>query len=146
VLGAASSIGFAMTAALTKAFTDSFGNGLGEVFTSWETYGVAAFGLVSFLLMQNAFHAGPFAASQSTLILVNPFVSVALGAYLFGESFPHGAGTVVAGVASILTFAAGAVGLCTSPLIAGVHATDDVQLLKGRGYVARRRERRRATR
>jgi hypothetical protein len=36
-------------------------------------------------------------------------------------------------------FVAGAVGLCTSPLIAGVHGTDEVQLLHGRGYLARRR-------
>jgi drug/metabolite transporter (DMT)-like permease len=139
MLGAAASIGFAMTAALTKTFSDAFGHGLVHVFTIWETYGMCVIGLASFLLMQNAFHAGPFAASQSTLILVNPFVSVGLGAWLYGESFPHGAGVVVTGVLSACVFIAGAVGLCTSPLIAGVHGTDDVQLLHGRGYLARRR-------
>jgi drug/metabolite transporter (DMT)-like permease len=138
-LGAAASIGFAMTAALTKSFSDAFGQGLGHVFSQWETYGMCVVGLISFLLMQNAFHAGPFAASQSTLILVNPFVSVGLGAWLYGESFPHGAGVVVTGVLAACVFVAGAVGLCTSPLIAGVHGTDDVQLLRGRGLLARRR-------
>jgi len=139
ILGAAASVGFAMTAALTKAFSDAFGHGLAHVFSIWETYGMCAIGLVSFLLMQNAFHAGPFAASQSTLILINPFVSVGLGAWLYGESFPHGVGVVATGVAAALVFIAGAVGLCTSPLIAGVHGTDDVQLLHGRGFLARRR-------
>jgi hypothetical protein len=143
-LGAAASIGFAMTAALTKAFSDSFGHGIGPVFKTWQTYGLCLFGLASFYLMQNAFHAGPFAASQSTLILVNPFVSVLLGAFLFGETLPRGAGTVVAGIASVLTFGVGALGLCTSPLIAGVHGTDDdVQMLAGRGRYARWRATRR---
>jgi RsiW-degrading membrane proteinase PrsW (M82 family) len=144
ILGAAASIGFAMTAALTKAFTDAFGHGITGVLTTWQTYGLCVFGGASFYLMQNAFHAGPFAASQSTLILVNPFVSVGLGAFLFDETFPHGAGVVVAGAISVVTFGAGALGLCTSPLIAGVHGTDDVQLLVGRGYLARRLARRRA--
>jgi drug/metabolite transporter (DMT)-like permease len=139
VLGAAASVGFAMTAALTKAFSDSFGQGVGHVLASWETYGMCVVGLASFLLMQNAFHAGPFAASQSTLILINPFVSVGLGAWLYGESFQRGADVVVIGVLSAVVFVAGAVGLCTSPLIAGVHGEDDVQLLHGRGYLARRR-------
>lgn len=138
LLGAAASVGFAMTAALTKAFTDAFGGGLGEVVRTWETWALAVVGLGSFYLMQNAFHAGPFAASQSTLILVNPFVSVALGAFLYGESFPHGPGVIVAGVASVVTFLAGGIGLSTSPLIAGVHGADEVQLLKGRGLLARR--------
>src|SRR6202035_1263276 len=80
VLGAAASIGFAMTAAFTKAFSDAFGQGVGHVFATWETYAMCVVGLISFLLMQNAFHAGPFAASQSTLILINPLVSVGLGA------------------------------------------------------------------
>ncbi len=138
-LGAAASVGFAMTAAHTKSFSDSFGQGLAHVFSTWETYGMCVVGLVSFLLMQNAFHAGPFAASQSTLILINPFVSVGLGAWLYGESFPRGPGVVVTGVLAACVFVAGAVGLCTSPLIAGVHGSDDVQLLRGRGLLARRR-------
>jgi drug/metabolite transporter (DMT)-like permease len=137
-IGAAASVGFALTAALTKSFTDAFGHGIGTVLTTWETYGLAVVGLGSFYLMQNAFHAGPFAASQSTLILVNPFVSVALGSWLFDEKLPHSAAAVTIGVAAAIVFLAGAIGLCTSPLIAGVHGTDDdVQMLAGRGRLAR---------
>ena len=40
--------------------------------------------------MQSAFQVGPFAASQSTLILVNPFVSIAVGHVLFGETLRGG--------------------------------------------------------
>jgi hypothetical protein len=145
LLGAAASVGFALTAALTKAFSIAFSGGIPHVFATWQTYALCVVGLCSFLLMQHAFHAGPFAASQSTLILVNPFVSVALGALLYGESFPHGAGTIALGGVGVVAFALGAVGLCASPLIAGVHDGDDVQLLSGRGYVARLRTERAAS-
>lgn len=138
-LGAAASVGFALTAALTKAFSDAFNGGIAHVFTTWPTYGLVACGLASVLLMQHAFHAGPFAASQSTLILVNPFVSVALGALLYGERFPHDPVDVALGLVGVVAFALGGVGLCTSPLIAGVHEDDELQRLGGRGYVARLR-------
>ncbi len=145
LLGAAASVGFALTAALTKAFSDAFPEGLGHVFSIWQTYALCLVGLASFLLMQHAFHAGPFAASQSTLILVNPFVSVGLGAWLYRESFPHDVAAIVGGVVAVLVFLAGGVGLCTSPLIAGVHATDDeLQLLAGKGLLARHLAERRA--
>jgi drug/metabolite transporter (DMT)-like permease len=142
LLGAAASVGFALTAALTKAFSEAFSAGVPHVLSTWQTYALCVVGLCSFLLMQHAFHAGPFAASQSTLILVNPFVSVVLGALLYGESFPRGAGTIAIGAVGVAAFALGAVGLCASPLIAGVHDADEVQLLAGRGYVARLREER----
>jgi drug/metabolite transporter (DMT)-like permease len=139
-LGAAASVGFALTAALTKAFSVAFSGGIPHVLATWETYALCVAGLCSFLLMQHAFRAGPFAASQSTLILVNPFVSVALGALLFGESFPHGAIHVAVGLLGVVAFGVGAVGLCTSPLISAIHDDDAVQRLAGRGYVARHRE------
>jgi drug/metabolite transporter (DMT)-like permease len=146
ILGASASVGFALTAALTKAFSAAFATGISDVVTSWQTYALCVAGLVSFVLMQHAFHAGPFAASQSTLILVNPFVSVGLGAWLYGESFPRGTGVVVAAALAVVVFATGAIGLCLSPLVAGVHASDDVQLLAGRGRLARHRASRDAPR
>jgi len=43
-------------------------------------------------LAQNAFHAGPIAASQSTLIMVDPLVSILIGIVLFGDQLrTHGA-------------------------------------------------------
>ena len=71
---------------------------------------------------------------------------MALGAFLYGESLPHSPGTLVAGAIAVVTFGVGAVGLCTSPLIAGVHGADEVQLLAGRGLVALRRAHRAAHR
>ena len=49
------------------------------LFEHWQTYGVIVFGLLGLFLTQNAFHAGPLAASQSTLVLVDPLVSICIG-------------------------------------------------------------------
>ena len=43
-------------------------------------------GCSGLFLTQNAFHAGPLAASQSTLVLVDPLVSICLGIALYGDS------------------------------------------------------------
>ena len=64
-LGAAASVGFALTAALTKTMTDALAHGIGPLVRSPATYGVVLVGLGSFFIMQSAFQAGPFAASQS---------------------------------------------------------------------------------
>ena len=71
--------------------TDKLVAGWGPLFSSWQLYALAVIGLGSFLIMQAAFQVGPFAASQSTLILVNPFVSIVVGAVLYGESLRGGA-------------------------------------------------------
>ena len=52
------------------------------------------FGLLGLFLTQNAFHAGPLAASQSTLVLVDPLASISIGIALYGDrlrtSGPYG--------------------------------------------------------
>ena len=56
------------------------------MFVHWQTYGLIVFGLGGLFLTQNAFHAGPLAASQSTLVLVDPLASIVLGIALYGDS------------------------------------------------------------
>ena len=43
------------------------------------------FGALAVFLAQNAFHAGPIVASQSTLVLVDPLASILIGIGLFGD-------------------------------------------------------------
>lgn len=136
--GAGASVGFALVAAITKSLTDKVVQGWGPLFSSWQLYALAVVGLGSFLIMQSAFQVGPFAASQSTLILVNPFVSIAVGRVLFGESLRGGVGYVTLELAALIIMATGALGLSTSPLIANVHdETGGEHLLSGRGRYAR---------
>jgi len=142
LLGAGASTGFALVAAVTKSFTDVLLRGWGAAFTSWPLYALCVVGLSSFLLMQAAFQVGPFAASQSTLILVNPFMSIAVGHVLFGENVRGGALFVSLEALALATMIAGVLGLSTSALIANVHDESPVNhLLSGRGRYARwRRE------
>jgi hypothetical protein len=137
-LGAGASVGFALLAAITKSMTDRLVAGWGPLFTSWQLYALAVLGLGSFLIMQAAFQVGPFAASQSTLILVNPFVSIVVGSVLYGESLRGGAWFLTLEVASLLVMVLGALGLSTSPLVAQVHEETSTEhhLLAGRGRYA----------
>jgi hypothetical protein len=142
VLGAAASVGFALLSAITKSMTDLLVTGWGALFSSWQLYAVAVIGLGSFLIMQSAFQVGPFAASQSSLILVNPFVAIAVGHVLYGESLRGGPLHVALEVLSLGVMVVGALGLSTSSLVANVHEeTPGTHLLAGRGRYARWRQR-----
>jgi hypothetical protein len=137
LLGAGASVGFALLAAITKSMTDVLVLGWGALFSSWQLYALALIGLGSFLVMQSAFQVGPFAASQSTLILVNPFVSIAVGHVLYGEDLRGGALYVTLEVLSLAVMVVGAIGLSTSSLVAQVHDEGEgSHLLKGRGRYA----------
>jgi hypothetical protein len=96
--------------------------------------------------MQSAFQVGPFAASQSSLILVNPFAAIAIGHVLFGESLRCGPLYVSLEALSLGVMVLGAIGLSMSSLVANVHEehpSDD--LLAGRGRYAKWRRARSAT-
>lgn len=141
-LGAAASVGFALLSAITKSMTNVLLSGWGALFSSWQLYAIAVIGLGSFVIMQSAFQVGPFAASQSTLILVNPFVAIAIGHVLYGESLRGGPLYVTLEVLSLAVMVVGALGLATSSLVSHVHEeTPGTDLLKGRGRYARWRER-----
>ncbi len=86
MFGAAGAIGFAFTAALIKRVGDYVVGDWTHMFAHWETYALALCGVGSVFLAQNAFHAGPIAASQTALVLVDPLASMAIGIGLFGDN------------------------------------------------------------
>jgi hypothetical protein len=120
MFGTAAAISYAFTAALIKTAGDYAANDWVTMFAHWQTYGVAVFGLVGLFLTQNAFHAGPLAASQSTLVLVDPLASICLGIALYGDTLrtsgPYGPLEAI----SLLVMFLGAVFLSNSPLITGM--------------------------
>jgi drug/metabolite transporter (DMT)-like permease len=120
MFGSAAAISYAFTAALIKVVSDYAATDWVTMFEHWQTYGLVAFGLLGLFLTQNAFHAGPLAASQSTLVLVDPLVSISLGIALYGDSLrTHGAYGPLEAV-SLLVMFLGAVFLSNSPLITGM--------------------------
>jgi hypothetical protein len=137
-LGASASVGFALLAAITKSMTNVLVAGWGPLFSSWQLYALCAIGLTSFVIMQSAFQVGPFAASQSTLILLNPLVSLAIGRVLFGEHLRGGILGITFEILALSLMVVGALGLSTSSLVARVHdGAPDAHLLAGRGRYAR---------
>ena len=107
LLGAGASVGFALLAALTKTFTNVLLSGWGAAFSSWPSTR-SPHRLGSFVVMQSAFQVGPLAASQSSLILVNPLVSIIIGHALFHETLRGGPLFVTLELFSLAIMVAGA--------------------------------------
>ena len=61
-----------------------------SLYRHWQTYALAFFGALGVFLAQNAIHAGPIVASQSTLVLVDPLASILIGIGLFGDNLQTG--------------------------------------------------------
>jgi drug/metabolite transporter (DMT)-like permease len=117
--GAAAGTLFAYNASLTKAVTTLITGGWGHVFNHWEPYAIGVAGGVGFFLLQNALHAGPIAASRATMLMLNPVVSVVIGAFVFKEHLRSGPGFVAGEIGSLVVMLVGAFVLTQSPLVAG---------------------------
>lgn len=116
--GAAAALSFALCAAFTKTATILFAGGFLQLFTHWQTYGIAVAGGAGLFLAQNAFYSGPITASQATLTIADPIASIAIGAGVFGDQLRHGSLALLVEVVALATMIAGLVLLCHSPLIA----------------------------
>jgi len=124
MFGAASAVGFAFTASLTKVVSNYAAHDWASIFRHWETYSLAGCGLLSLFLAQNAFHAGPIAASQSTLVMVDPLASILIGVSLFGDNLRTSGAWGPLEALSLLVLFGGAFLLCRSPLVRGVKTSD----------------------
>jgi uncharacterized membrane protein len=120
MFGTSAAIAYAFTAALIKTVSNYAANDWVTMIYHWQTYGVVAFGLLGLFLTQNAFHAGPLAASQSTLVLVDPLVSICLGIALYGDTLRTSGAYGPLEAISLLVMFVGAVFLSNSPLITGM--------------------------
>jgi len=122
--GAAAAMLFAYNASLTKATTTLITQGWGHVFVNWEPYAIGITGLAGFFLLQNALHAGPIAASRTTLVIVNPLVSILIGITVFDE---HLRTRFAAGeVAALVVLCAGVYVLAQSPMVTGTGAAGEM--------------------
>jgi drug/metabolite transporter (DMT)-like permease len=86
LLGAAAGLMWAIDAAFVKGATEVLArHGWSGLFLHWPVYGVVVSGVLGTILLEAAFTAGPLAASQSALLIVDPLASIAIGIELFGE-------------------------------------------------------------
>lgn len=125
MFGAAGAVGFAFTAALIKFVGDIVEGDWPRMFGHWQTYALAACGLASVFLAQNAFHAGPIAASQTALVMVDPLASLAIGIGLFGDDLRTAGAFGPLEAISLLIMFVGAASLAQSPLISGLRGEDE---------------------
>ncbi|MBO0828698.1 MAG: DMT family transporter [Streptosporangiales bacterium] len=108
LLGIATGAAFGLNSSLIAGVGAAVAHG-GNLFATWQTYGVAVVGPSAFFLLQNALQAGNLVASQPGFTLTNPLVSVAWGLAAFHEEAQSGpflvgvaAGAVLIGVGTVL--------------------------------------------
>ncbi len=119
MFGASGAVLFALSAALTKQFTTLVTEGWGHVFVDWVPYAMAATGVVGLFLIQSSFHAGPVTASQASLTIIDPVVSVVIGVYLFHDRLQTAGWRLPVEVVAVAVVVAGVCLLSTSPLVTG---------------------------
>ncbi len=94
LFGAATAIVWSVDAALVKQTVDELArSGVLGLLTHWPLYAMIAMGVLGTVLLQGAYAVGPLAASQATLLIVDPLASIALGIELFHEQLRTGPGT-----------------------------------------------------
>jgi drug/metabolite transporter (DMT)-like permease len=133
MFGTAAAISFAFTSACTKAVADFAAHDVASLYRHWQTYALAAFGALAVFLAQNAYHAGPIVASQSSIVLVDPLASILIGVGIFGDSLRTSGPWGPLEAFSLLVMFAGAYWLAHSPLVSGIYGDD-----KSRAPLSRR--------
>jgi hypothetical protein len=107
---AASGIVWATMATFIKSATDVLAMG-GPVamLEHGAVYGIIVAGIIGTVLTQAALHHGPLGVSQPIMVAVDPFVSVILGVWLYGEQFTASVVRVSLGVLGFAVMVVGVV-------------------------------------
>jgi drug/metabolite transporter (DMT)-like permease len=127
MLGIATGVLFALSAALTKAVVDELDDGVLTIFTTWHLYGLAAIGYASMTLNQMALDTGALAPAVSTSMAFDPITSCVLGVVLLDETLNVGAGDIAATVCALIAAGVGMAILARqqSQFTAGTGAADN---------------------
>ncbi|HTS96083.1 MAG TPA: DMT family transporter [Streptosporangiaceae bacterium] len=117
LLGMATGLCYGLTAAYTKGMADQFNaGGITAIFTSWQLYACMTAGAGAAWLLENAYQAGPLAASQPGITLIDPVISTTWGIMVFGEQVNHGLLLALAPL-PLLAAIGGVLTLSTSPIL-----------------------------
>lgn len=109
LLGTATGVLFALSAALTKVVADQFDDGVFEIFVHWHLYALIVVGYASMTFNQLALNTGALAPAVATSLAFDPITSVVLGVTLLQESLhttpAQLVGTVIALAAALVGMA-----------------------------------------
>lgn len=91
--------------------------GFWSVFVHWQPYLLVAVSVAGALLIQNAFRAGPLAASTPVIDSLLPLTAIALGLFMFGDQVRTTPWALAGAVGGVLLLLAGIVLLDISPVV-----------------------------
>ncbi len=131
LLAVSAAVAWGFVAAVIKELSTHISAGPSAVFTNWSPYVLVASGAIAVYLASNAFQAGPLAASQPGLTIVDPLVASLLGVTLFGEQIRHGPLELAGEAVAVVVLVASVVLLSRSPLVTGHPAPDGRSLDPG---------------
>ena len=83
--GIAAGLWFGLSATFTKETLEQLHQGIGEVLSHPEVYGLLGFGAIAFVVQQLSLATGQLAPAMAAVSVANPFISVLLGIVLFDE-------------------------------------------------------------
>jgi drug/metabolite transporter (DMT)-like permease len=106
-LAGAAGVVYGAAAALTKTTSHLLDGGVVPVLTHWELYVLVVFGVGGMVLAQSAFQAGVLDASLPTMSVVDPVVSIAMGAFVFGEAVSNKPDAIAVEVVSLVVMSVG---------------------------------------
>lgn len=119
LLAVGAGVAWGYVAAVIKELSSHVDHGAYAVFTNWSPYVLILTGAAAMFLLTNAFQAGPLAASQPGLTIVDPLVASLLGITVFGEHLRAGPVHLTGEALAVLVLIGGVVLLSGSPLIQG---------------------------
>ncbi|HVX20805.1 MAG TPA: DMT family transporter [Acidimicrobiales bacterium] len=124
LLSVSAGIAWGFVAAVIKELSSHVDQGLYAVLSNWSPYVLVLSGAAAMFLVSNAFQAGPLAASQPGLTIVDPLVASLLGVTLFGEHIRYSPLHLAGEVVAVVVLVASVVLLSRSPLIKEGQAAD----------------------
>jgi drug/metabolite transporter (DMT)-like permease len=105
---AAAALTWAMEATFLKATTDTLTSfGIPGMLIRWPLYALVGTTITGTLLQQAALHVGPLSVSQPILVITDPFASIILSVWLFGERFTASPAKVAIAAVAFAIMAAG---------------------------------------
>lgn len=123
LLAAAGGVFYGLAAALTKVTSEIIHHGILHAFTHWQPYALVVCALVAMVVVQSAFQAGPLRWSLPTLTVVDPVVSVVIGALALGERISTAGAAPALEVVGLVAMAGGVFLVARFPLVIGSEDT-----------------------
>ena len=109
-LATAEALTAALEASFLKTATQTLSvSGIGGMLATWAVYAFIVATITGGLLQQGALHVGPLSVSQPLMVIIDPFASIILSVWLFGEHFTDSPAKLAIGVVAFAAIAFGVV-------------------------------------